>query len=190
MNPPTHLYKQFYQFVPLNEMTGLQWFALTPEYGSSYGPIHKKYRFKRSPKLLDIGNADVRTMIEETIAPFDPEIMDLSDPNIQYSGGEFNKKYHRLVQKFFGDLYDGTIIDENHLQGNTKYSAEDLEGPSEVVLWKNYPELLEEISSNGSGFGGRIKRKKTMKKNKTKRRIQKTRKERKHKEKSRKERKY
>lgn len=174
MNQPSILYKQFFKYKTLNEMTGLQWFALQPNYGSSYGPIHKKYRFKRNPKLLDIGNADIRTRIEEILAPTNPEIMELSDPNTQYSGGEFNKKYHLLVQKYFGNEYDGTIIDEHHLKGNTKYLAEDLDGPSEVVLWYNYPELLEEIQT-----GGRRRKKTTEKRKiKTKRRNQKSRKER------------
>ena len=171
------LYKKFVNYIPLNEMKGLQWFALEPNYGgTTYGTISKKYHFNKIPKLLDIGNADVRTMIEETISPTDPEIIELSDPNIQYSGGDFNKKYHRLVQKFFGNEYDGTIIDEQHLQGNTKYSVEDLEGPSEVVLWSNYPDLLEEVSISRSGSGGR---KKTMKKKMKKRKTMKKRKSRK-----------
>jgi hypothetical protein len=103
----------------------------------------------KNPKLLDIGDANVRTMIRETIEPFDPSIAKYSDPNEQYSGGPTNKKYHLLVQKYFGDTYDGTIIDENNLKGNRDYSTEDLDGASEVVLWKDFDQLLEEERKGG-----------------------------------------
>ena len=155
---PINIYKQFHQYFPLNEMTGLQWFALSKNYGEVYGSISKSYRFRKTPKLLDIGDANVRTMIRETIEPFDPSIAKYSDPNEQYSGGASNKKYHLLVQKYFGDTYDGTIIDEKNLKGNRDYSAEDLDGASEVVLWKDFDQLLEEENTNSVYKKGGTKR--------------------------------
>ena len=39
------IYKKFAKYIPLNEMDGFQWFALSPNYGTTYGDISKKYRF-------------------------------------------------------------------------------------------------------------------------------------------------
>lgn len=146
MKKGSTVYKQFFKYVPLDEMDRLQWFALKPNYGSSYGDIHKTYTFKKKPKLLDIGDADVRVMIKETIckdADSCVAITRLSNPNEQYSGDKANKEYHILVQKFFGDDYHGTVIDQDNLQGNEVYEKEDLEGPDEIVLWKDHAALLE-----------------------------------------------
>jgi hypothetical protein len=33
------------------------------------------------------------------------------------------------------------------LVSGKKYSAEDLEGPSEIVLWKDFDDLLEEVDT-------------------------------------------
>ena len=143
------LYKQFHEYIPLNKMSALQWFSLSKHYGQEYGSISKSYQFRKTPKLLDIGDANVRTMIRETIKPFDPSIAKYSDPDEQYSGGPSNKKYHVIIQKYFGDTYDGTIIDQNNLKGNMDYSAEDLDGASEVVLWKDFDQLLEEERKGG-----------------------------------------
>jgi hypothetical protein len=140
------VYKKFATYVPLDEMHGIQWFALRGDYGTSYGDIRKKYRFKKAPRLLDIGDAEVRSRIVDTISPMDPRIVGLSDPDEQYSGGAGNRKYHELVKKYFGDSYDGTVIDEKHLVGNDRYSVEDLEGPSEMVLWDQHSELLSLVS--------------------------------------------
>ena len=142
------IYKKFAIYVPLEEMHGIQWFALRGDYGTSYGDISKKYRFKIAPRLLDIGDANVRSMIVDTISPMDPKIVGLSDPDEQYSGGVGNRKYHELVKKYFGDSYDGTVIDEKHLVGNARYSVEDLEGPSEMVLWDRHSELLALVSES------------------------------------------
>ena len=140
------IYKQFYKrVVPLNEMTGLQWFALTKNYGTSYGDIVQAYEFIQKPKLLDIGNGFIREKIEETIVPYDSSILIYSEPDEQYSGGRSNKIYHELVKKYYFDSFDGTIIDEKHLESDNKYSKEDMEGPSEIVLWKDFSVLLREI---------------------------------------------
>ena len=105
-------------------------------------------------------------MIENHIKDYDDKILFYSDPDEQYSGGKSNSKYHNIVKKYFMDDYDGTIIDENNLKSSYKYSTDDLEGPSEIVLWKDFSILLQEISEGG-------KKKKTKntkkKKNKTKR---------------------
>lgn len=168
---PSIIYKQFHIYVPLDKMSGLQWFSLLANYGESYGNIHTKYMFIKQPKLLDIGNGDIRTMIRETIKPFDSSIDLLSDPDEQYSGTSSNKKYHALVQKYFGDEYDGTIIDENNLRGNKDYLEDDLAGPSEVVLWKNYDKLLEVnlLEKGGAKIPRKNTRKNTRKKSSRKR---------------------
>jgi hypothetical protein len=144
------IYKQFYKYVPVNEMTGLQWFALAPAYGKEYGEIQRVYEFKNGARLLDIGDGRVREMIEKTIDDLGGDVSIL-DPNEQYSGGHGNKRYHELVKKYFGDEYDGTIIDENNLKSGDKYTAEDLEGPTEVVIWGNFDELLREVNAGGTG---------------------------------------
>lgn len=152
------IYKQFTNYTPVEDMTGLQWFALEKNYGESYGGIHKEYKFKKTPKLLDIGDGNVREQMEETISPMDKSILIYSNPDEQYSGGKSNAKYHNIVKKYYGDEYDGTIIDEKNLKGSAKYPEEDLEGPSEIVLWKDYPNLIEEVSK-----GGKRRRKRKLK---------------------------
>jgi hypothetical protein len=160
----TKVYKKFHKYIPLNEMKGLQWFALTNDYGTgTYGNITTTYQFIKEPKLLDIGNGEVRSMIRETIQPIDPSIVTYSDPNYQYSGGNENKQYHLLVQKYFGNSYDGTIIDETRLQGNNDYPKGELEGASEIVLWKEYDLLLKELQTTGGKKSKTKKSKKNIK---------------------------
>ena len=50
----------------------------------------------------------------------------------------------------YGDA-DGTIIDQDQLRGNKKYPISDLEDPSEIVIWKDYDDLLEELPNNDIG---------------------------------------
>jgi hypothetical protein len=152
------IYKQFTNYTPLEDMTGLQWFALEKNYGESYGGINKEYEFIKTPKLLDIGDGNVREQIEETISPMDNSILIYSEPDEQYSGGKSNAKYHNIVKKYYGDEYDGTIIDAKNLKGNEKYPVETLEGPSEIVIWKDYSNLIKEVSA-----GGKRKRKRKLK---------------------------
>jgi hypothetical protein len=154
------IYKKFATYVPLDEMHGIQWFALRENYGNeTYGDISKKYRFKKAPRLLDIGDAEVRSMIVDTISPMDPKIVGLSDPDEQYSGGVGNRKYHELVKKYFGKEYDGTVIDAKHLVGNARYSVEDLEGASEMVLWDRHSELLSLVSDIPNSHKGKTAKK-------------------------------
>ena len=112
------------------------------------------------------------------VEPYDKNIIKYSDPDEQYSGGLMNKKYHDLVKQYFGENYDGTIIDEENLQGNDEYSKEDLEGPTEIVLWKHYPELLEEVDFTG-GFKKKSRKVKKTKKTKKTKKLKKTKKNRK-----------
>ena len=84
-------------------------------------------------------------MIEDEVKKSDPKSVRTCHPDEQYSGTTANKKYHNLVKDIFGQEYDGTIIDGNNLKSNSKYSIDDLEGPSEIVIWKDYNDLLEEI---------------------------------------------
>ena len=157
-----------------SKMRNLEWFAITKDYGSddTYGSFTKKYIFKKTPRLLDIGNGEIRERIEHEILEKDPDskILEYSDPDVQYSGGTQNEKYHILVKKYFKDKYDGTIIDENHLKKGERYSTEDLEGPSEIVLWGKYSDLLDIVTSSPKSLkkGGTKKQKKTKKQRKTK----------------------
>ena len=173
------IYKKFKRYKPLNEMKGLQWFALTDDYGTEYGSITKKYKFKKDPKLLDIGDGNVREMIENFIKPHNLKIMEYSDPDEQYSGGVGNKNYHNLVQQYFGQEYDGTIINSNDLKESPKYSKETLEGATEIVLWKDFTELLEEVDENIVTGGRRPNRSKKSKKSKKNRKSKKNKKRRK-----------
>jgi len=165
MEKGTIIYKQFHKDTPLDKtepknMSGLQWFALEENYGSSYGDIHKKYIFKIKPNLLDIGDGNIRESIEETIEPLNDKILFYSDPNEQYSGGESNRKYHNLVKTYFENEYDGTIINEKYLKPSNKYSEEELDGPSEIVLWKDFDKLLEELNPLKKRKTKKIKNKK------------------------------
>ena len=175
MSVPPIIYKQFRKYKPLNEMEGFQWFALTPAYGASYGDITRSYKFKREPKLLDIGNAKTRVIIENEIRKIDTDLVDDCHPDQQYSGTQGNKKCHKLIQNIFGDEYDGTIIDETQLAGNDTYPIEDLEGPTEIVIWKDYCDLLEELPEElpENNIGGKLTKRRTNKRRTNKRRTNK-----------------
>ena len=154
-----YIYKQFREYKPLSKMEGIQWFSQIKNYGESYGPILKKYKFIKTPLLLDIGNADIRQQIVNEIFTQDPEskIEYYSNPDNQYSGGRDNYKYHELVKKYFSN-YDGTIIDANKLIGNDKYKVEDLAGPTEIVLWKDFTTLLEEVNDVAQTSGSHLRK--------------------------------
>ena len=146
MSAPSIIYKKFHKYKPIQDFKGHQWFALTDNYGDDvYGAITKSYTFKKPPKLLDIGDADVRIMIEDEIKKNDPNLVKYCHPDEQYSGTTGNKKCHNLIQDIFGEEYDGTIIDIGNLKSNSKYTINDLEGATEIVIWKDYTDLLEEI---------------------------------------------
>ena len=146
MSAPSIIYKKFHKYKPIQDFKGHQWFALTDNYGDDvYGAITKSYNFKKPPNLLDIGDADVRIMIEDEIKKKDPNLVKYCHPDEQYSGTTGNKKCHSLIQDIFGQEYDGTIIDIGNLKSNSKYTINDLEGATEIVIWKDYTDLLEEI---------------------------------------------
>ena len=169
-NPPI-IYKKFHKYKPVDEFKGIQWFALTDNYGTEYGDITKSYKFKKEPKLLNIGDADVRVIIENEVQKDDPKMIKYCHPDEQYSGTKANTKYHNILKDIFGEEYDGTIIDEDQLRGNTKYSISDLEGPSEIVIWKDYNDLLEEQQNNNIGKGiNKSKRKRRTKRATTRKR--------------------
>ena len=172
MSVPPIIYKQFRKYKSLHEMEGFQWFALTPAYGASYGDITRSYKFKKTPKLLDIGDSDIRVMIEDEIRKKDPNLVEYCDPDEQYSGTKANTKCHKLIKDIFEDEYDGTIINEKQLKGNDKYSIEDLEGPTEIVIWKDYSDLLEEELSEDN-VGGKLTKRKTNKRKTNKRKTNK-----------------
>jgi hypothetical protein len=79
----------------------------------------------------------IRQEIEEYISRFEPEFKDISNPDYQYSGGKSNYKYHSIVKKYFCKEYDGTIIIDDEVD------SEELEGPTEIVLWKNFSKLIK-----------------------------------------------
>jgi len=134
------IYKRFQKnkVINVSDMNDIQWFSLTTDYGEeSYGPIIHTYIFKEKPKLLDIGKMNIRRDIEKLIIDYEPDFKKISDPDYQYSGGKGNYRYHFYVKEYFGKEYDGTIIIESEVD------SEDLEGPTEIVLWKNFSNLIK-----------------------------------------------
>jgi hypothetical protein len=140
------IYKKFHKYIKLKDLEGIQWFALTSDYGKEYGNITVTYKFKKEPLLLDIGKTKIRKLIEDYIVNFEPNFRKLSDPDNQYSGGPGNKLYHNAVHKYLGDKYDGTIIDESTVDD------EELEGPTEIVLWNDFKNNLIEISKTDNNI--------------------------------------
>jgi hypothetical protein len=151
-----HQFKNEKTYINVDKMNRIpfEWFALTHRYGSidTYGPIMVTYNVKRPLILLNIGNGQVRENITHYIQQqfqdeYDRNNIDrLSDPDIQYSGIIFNSAYHRIVKKYFSGICDGTIIDTTSLTGNSKYTKTDLDGPTEIVLWKDFTDILDEIN--------------------------------------------
>lgn len=136
------IYKRFHKnkVINVSEMNDIQWFSLSTDYGKeSYGPIIHTYIFKEKPQLLDIGKIKNRQNIENFIVQYEPEFKKISNPDYQYSGGKSNYKYHSYVKKYFGKDYDGTFIIESNVD------SEDLEGPTEIVLWKNFSSLIKMV---------------------------------------------
>jgi hypothetical protein len=134
------IYKRFHKnkVIEVCNMRDIQWFALDSSYGEdSYGPIVYTYAFKETPRLLDIGKLKNREYIEKLISSEFPEFKILSDPDYQYSGGSNNYKYHYYLKKYLGTYFDGTIIIEDEVDDKN------LEGASEIVIWKNFCKLLK-----------------------------------------------
>lgn len=144
-----YLYKRFFQenFKPPSAMSDLEWFALEGGYGSSdtYGPIVKTYEVKKPLTLINLGHGLTREKIIKELSAHEEEIEKYIDPDYQYSGGRYNAKLHALLRIYYGNRYDGTIIDEKDLVSGGRFEASDMEGASEVVLWKNFPKLLRAL---------------------------------------------
>ena len=141
INKGDFIYKRFKKnkVIDIFEMDNLQWFALDSNYGEeSYGPIVHTYIFKENPRLINIGNMKNRKFIEKQIVKHSPEFKKICNPDYQYSGGTQNYKYHSYLKHYFENDFDGTIIKNNEVDD------EDLEGPTEIVLWKNFVQLIEE----------------------------------------------
>jgi hypothetical protein len=143
INKGDFIYKRFHKVINVSDMDDLQWFALSMDYGSddTYGPIIYTYNFKEKPKLIDIGKMKNRIFIENIInlETNSAKFKFSSDPNNQYSGGGYNSIYHSYLKKYFGDEFDGTIIIEEEVDN------EELEGPTEIVLWKNFNKLIKKL---------------------------------------------
>ena len=121
-------------------MKDCKWFALESNYGvDAYGPVVHTYKFKKKPKLIDLGKMNSRDYIENIIIQNVPEFSNYSSADFQYSGGKENYKYHSYVKQYFGKKFEGTIIVEKDVDDT------DLEGPTEIVLWKNFDQLIKKI---------------------------------------------
>lgn len=129
------LYKQTYY--PKTSFNDLEWFALEPNYGNSYGTIVNIYHINKSVKLLDIGKNKHRNLLIKLSLKKYPDIDAeyILDPNEQYSGSTSNKTAHVLIKKLIGDYYDGTTIQETNCDPEN-------EGSTEVVLW-NFDKLIK-----------------------------------------------
>ena len=101
-NPPI-IYKKFHKYRPIDEFKGIQWFALTGDYGTMYGDVTKSYRFKQNPKLLNIGDADVRVMIENEIEKYDTTMLKYFEEPKNDEGEiiKFNKIYDFKDENIF-----------------------------------------------------------------------------------------
>ena len=142
INKGNIIYKRFQQnqIIDVSDMKDCKWFALESNYGEDvYGPVIHTYKFKKKPKLIDIGKMKNRNYIENIIIQDVPEFSNYSSADYQYSGGKENYRYHSYVKQYFGGKFEGTIIVEDNVDDI------DLEGPTEIVLWKNFNELIEKI---------------------------------------------
>lgn len=109
--------------------SGSTWFAFTPAYGSNdtYGPIVTTYKVIKDSVLLNLGSMAAREMLRTA----HPQLEVLLDPDEQYAGGSGNKKLHKQLRTLYDGEYAGTYINSD---GPT-HLHEDLDGPSEIVLW-------------------------------------------------------
>lgn len=130
LHPNKVFYRQTFMGVSnsVKQLKTMCWFSPIPNYGDSYGPVVSSYAPKKPLKLLDIGSMKTRAHLVSIF----PKLNMLMDPDEQYSGGKTNLQIHKLLEKHFGGVCDGTIIVEKDLIEEDK---ELLEGPSEIVLW-------------------------------------------------------
>lgn len=137
------VYKRFNKGCVLSpsEMSGsqkVQWFALTAEYGQDfYGPIVHTYVFNRMPRL-NVGSNEVRTKLRSTAEAGEGKSLAREfSADEQWSGGAGNFVFTDLVRKYFYEKYDGTIVVDD-----SDATDEDNKGPTEIVLWKNFSDIL------------------------------------------------
>ncbi len=141
-----YIYKRTFNkpSVPSN-MIDLEWFSTISGYGSeaSYGPIITTYRIKKVPQLLDMGKMHVRQNIIKTLKRSGIKNSDIiMDPDEQWSGGDANKRLHNVLKQVYNRAYDGTIIISDPVN---ETDHKDLEGVTEVVLWKNHSKILQKM---------------------------------------------
>lgn len=115
--------KDFIWFTPIND-------------GDFYGEYLGTYKLKRDISLLKLGSMVVRKQIIKS----HPELKGPLEPDFQYSGHASNRHVHELLFKIYGSKFDGTGIISDEVDD------EELEGPTEFVIWGDLTEILEEIS--------------------------------------------
>lgn len=140
VKPRTVLYRQTHFGVrnAVTHLNDITWFSPIANYGDSYGPIVSTYTPKRALKVLNLGSMKTR---KHLVSLF-PRLSTLLDPDEQYSGGKANTRIHKLLQKYFGNQCDGTIIIDNDLKDEDR---DMLEGPSEIVLWGNLAHKIKKL---------------------------------------------
>jgi hypothetical protein len=111
------------------------WFALTLGYGTdeTYGPMKTSYLTRKTLRLINLGSVEARKAINNS----HPRLVNLMDPDMQYSGGKANANAHKALQEIYQNVYDGTFINSEDINIH-----EDLEGATEIVLWGPKSTLL------------------------------------------------
>ena len=142
-----HLYKRFaagreLSLTSMKEKGGVQWFALDSEYGvESYGPIVYTYVVKKQPRLINVGSDVIRKKLRKTAEDGEGRSLHKEfNANEQWSGGAGNLVFTKLVRKYFGREYDGTIV----VDGNPA-TDDDNEGATEITLWRRFSEILRKM---------------------------------------------
>lgn len=131
---------------PVNKFNKITWYALTPNYGS-YGNITETYVLRKDVYLLNLGRYKARLLTLECIpTEKQGDYENYIDPDIQYSGGRANKIVHENIMKYFNSdkrhrnkQINGTYINEQNVDDD------DLEGPTEVVLFGPQEKLVKHI---------------------------------------------
>jgi hypothetical protein len=106
------------------------------------------------PKLLNLGDQSIRDELKkglgnmflenQTTYKLEGSVLGgrqlakyLMDPDNQYSGGSSNKILHTEIRNLVGTCTDGTFIE------TTDDMPEDLQGASEIVLWRPSSLLIQ-----------------------------------------------
>ena len=128
-------------FGPLENTFGkreFMWFSQIRCYGSnnSYGKYLHKFKPTSPLKLIPLHTLEQRINLVEDIMKdhkhgnnINYKVAQIAiDPNNQYSGGNANKRLHKLLKQLYSLQYDGTIIAD-------ACADETCAGPTEVVVW-------------------------------------------------------